>query len=187
MLLGTRSRVGRSPSRAPLRTRFRRVGDECPIRRSDGKCWSGSAWVDAEVWIPASSHAPDWSTWALSWTPDAGAIAAGLPVSITARSTDAAGHVDLTDPVWSTSIGAIVLAEGERTLLSTRPCSGLRRGDPLIRFKVDGVVDSSRVDVVRRVYYGASVTRRRAEDRCVRVLDRRRRLGLHDQERLDRS
>ena len=65
----------------------------------------------------------------------------GLPVSITARSMDAAGHVDLTDPVWSTSSGAVVLAGGAaHTAANPIPVQVFAAGDPHIRFKVDGVV-----------------------------------------------
>jgi len=112
------------------------------LRRADGKCWTGSAWTSLDTWLSPSTHAPDWSTWSTSWTPDATTIAMGLPVAVTARATDGAGHSAITAKVWSASSGSIALAGGAAcTDTNPIPVDIFIGGDPWIRFKVGGVAD----------------------------------------------
>lgn len=83
------------------------------IRRADGYCWSGLAWVAADTWVDASTS-NGWSSWNYSWTPDDALITSGQIVTVNARSRDNAGaYSSLAQATSSAPVaGSVSLADG---------------------------------------------------------------------------
>ena len=110
------------------------------VRRADGKYWNGTIWTGVEAWLPVDTHASDWSTWSLAWTPDVLTAASPQPITISARATDRSGRVSSrsAQSAWSSTVlldgGAAfteqnpIPVEVDGIRQSAHPLQGGRRG-----------------------------------------------------------
>jgi len=95
-------------------------GVQVLVRRADGMSWNGSAWVAGDTWVTAATS-NSFATWNYSWTPDAGTIASGKIVTVSAKAADAAGLSSTTAGVSSgvPVVASAALAGGAVSTTST--------------------------------------------------------------------
>lgn len=110
------------------------------IRRADGYCWDGVAWVAADTWVPANTSNA-WENWSYSWTPDVLLMASGQIVTIAARARDNSGaYSTLSESTSGQPVAALVsLADGAlETTQQTVNAAVSSAGASSMRYSVNG-------------------------------------------------